>query len=62
MYDSVKTDKSPRVTGMAAGPRHGDTVQGDPTRKHRWRTVGKVTGVHTSQPVREPLPHQRVRP
>lgn len=46
---------------MATGPRHGDTVQGDPTRKHGWRTVGKVTGVHTSQSVREPLPHQRVR-
>lgn len=47
---------------MAAGPRHGDTVQGDPARKYGWGTVGKVTGVHTSQPLREPLPHQRVRP
>jgi len=52
MYDSVKTVKSPRVTGMATGPRHGDTVQGDPARKHGWRTVRKVTGVHTSKPVR----------
>lgn len=62
MYDSVKTDKSPRFTGVETGSRHGDTVQGDPSRKHGWRTVRKVAGMHTPQPVRESLPHQRVRP
>lgn len=47
---------------MAAGPRHGDIVQGDPTGEHRRRTVRKVTGMYTSQSVREPLSHKCVRP
>jgi len=47
---------------VAAGSRHGDTVQGDPAGEHGRRTVGEVAGVHAPQPVREPLPHQRVRP
>lgn len=51
-----------RVLGMATGSRHGDTLQSYPTREHGRRTVGKVAGMHTSQPVREPIPHQRVRP
>lgn len=47
---------------MATRSRHGDTVQGDSAREHRRRTIGKITGMHASQPVRESLPHQRVRP
>lgn len=55
----VKID---HVPGMAAGPRHGDTIQGDPARKYRRRTFGEVTGMYTPKSVRESLPHQRVRP
>lgn len=47
---------------MATGSRHGDTVQGNPAGEHGWRTVGKITGMYASQLMREPLPHQRVRP
>lgn len=58
-FDFTKTN---RVLGMATGSRHGDTFQSDPSREHGWRAVGKVAGMHTPQLVREPLPHQRVRP
>lgn len=47
---------------MATGPRHGDTVQGDSTGEYGRRTVRKVTGMHTPQPVRESLSHKRIRP
>lgn len=46
---------------MAARPSHGDTVQGDPAGEHGRRTAGEIAGVHASQPLREPVPHQRVR-
>lgn len=54
--------KANRVSGMATGSRYGDTVQGNTAGEHGRRTVGKVAGMHTPQPLREPLPHQRVRP
>ena len=48
------------IEGVAAGPRHGDPVQGDPAREYGRGTTREVARLSPLEPVRQPAPHQRV--
>lgn len=48
--------------GLETGPGDGDPVQGDPSGVDGWGAAGKVPGLPSPRPLRQPLSHQRVRP
>ena len=48
------------LQGVAAGPRHGDPVQGDPAREYGRGTTREVARLSPLEPVRQPAPYQRV--
>lgn len=49
------------VAGVAARPGDGHPVQGNSTGEHGWGEVRESGWVCPPQPLRQPLPHQRIR-
>lgn len=48
--------------GVEAGPGDGHTFQGHTARVHGWGETGKDCRMRSAGTLREPLPHQRLRP
>jgi hypothetical protein len=50
------------VSGMASRPGDGHLIQSYPPREYGWGTPREVPRVCSSWPLRQPVPHQRIRP
>lgn len=47
---------------MASRPGDGHLIQSDSPREYRWWAPREIPGVCSSWPLRQPVPHQRIRP
>ena len=48
------------ISGLEAWLGSSHPVQGSPSREHRRGEVGEISGLPSSRPLRQPLPHQRL--